>query len=73
MPVRSRGRDRHLGVADKAIASTAHYHDGYPMRTMASFPAADGMSQLLLRLTVSSTAYCLRPGGEKLAKYFGPR
>jgi len=29
------------------------------MRTLAVFPPDDGMSQLLLRLTVSSTVYCL--------------
>ena len=29
------------------------------MRTIATFPAGDGMSQLLLRMTVSSTVFCL--------------
>jgi len=46
------------------------------MRSLGAFPDPDGLSQLLLRLTVSSTVYCLShmssPWGFKVAARSGP-
>ena len=46
------------------------------MRRLSTFPNADGLSQLLFRLTVSSTLYCLSemssPWGFKVAARSGP-
>ncbi len=46
------------------------------MRRLGSFPDPDGLSQLLLRLTVNSTVYCIShmssPWGFKVAARSGP-
>jgi len=46
------------------------------MRSLGSFSDSDGLSQLLLRLTVNSTVYCLSemtaPWGFQVAARSGP-